>query len=582
MPITGVKIKGLSCFTTEFCGFDEFKLINVIIGRNNTGKSQLLKVVQSLCSPDRTKSRLPASYRFTGTFDEGTLQGVFSNSQRSGALGVPNTESNWTFHGLRFVDTPVSWIENAHELVSELSHRVKERPDAGGRILPHQVNEATEMELSKAVSRLRGPFADKVLRHMLADRDIRNEPAAAKLALRSDGQGATNIIRDHLIRADNIMVTRRLIQSDLRSALNHIFGPDGSFSAISVHEQAGGEWEIFLEEALKGLVPLSSSGSGLKTVILVLLSLLIVPVLEGKTAGDYVFAFEELENNLHPSLLRRLLKYIDEFAVENGCTIFLTTHSSATLDQFSRSDRAQFVRVSHDGTAASTQTILAHFDHSQVVGDLGARASDILQANGIIWVEGPSDAIYLNHWIETFSEGSLLEGRDYACAFYGGSLLARTSFVDPTAPNPEALIQLIRLNRNAALVCDSDRSSKGATLKPRVVKAQEEIAKLPDGYMWVTAGKEIESYLPGSVIGKALGMKADPIDPAQFELFFPSASKTKKGDSYVEAKLNRASIDKIELALASREHTTSAIMAPRFDWAKRMQELVATIRKWND
>ncbi|WP_422505398.1 ATP-dependent nuclease [Stenotrophomonas sp. GZD-301] len=581
MPITGVKIKGLSCFTTEFCGFDEFKLINVIIGRNNTGKSQLLKVVQSLCSPDRTKSRLPASYRFTGTFDEGTLQGIFSNSQRSGALGVPNTESNWTYHGLRFVDMPVSWIENAHGLVDDLSHQAKERSDAWGRTLSHQVNEAAEMELAKAVSRLKSPFADKIFRHMLADRDIRNEPAGAKLDLRPDGQGATNIIRDHMIRADDIMVTRRLIQSDLRAALNHIFGPDGSFSAISVHEQAGGEWEIFLEEDFKGLVPLSSSGSGLKTVILVLLNLLIVPALESKKARDYVFAFEELENNLHPSLLRRLLKYIDEFAVENGCTIFLTTHSSATLDQFSRSDHAQFVRVSHDGTAASTQTISAHFDHSQVVGDLGARASDILQANGIIWVEGPSDAIYLNHWIETFSEGSLLEGRDYACAFYGGSLLSRTTLSDPTAANPE-LIKLIQLNRNAAMVCDSDRSSKSSSLKKRVLKAQEEMAKLRNGYMWVTAGKEIETYLPGSVIGKALGMKVDPVDPAQFELFFPSASKSKKGDSYVEAKLNRANIDKVELALASREHTTSAIMAPRFDWAKRMQELVTTIRKWND
>lgn len=581
MPITGVKIKGLSCFTTEFCGFDEFKLINVIIGRNNTGKSQLLRLVQSLCSPDRSKSRLPASYRFTGTFDEGVLQGVFVNSQRSSALGVPGNESNWTFHGLRYVDTPVSWIENTDDVVNELSHEAKEKPDAWGRALPYRVNEATEMELSKAVRRLQGPFADKVFRHMLADRDIRNEPASTRLTLGSDGQGATNIIRDHLIWAENIMVTRRLIQSDLRGALNHIFGPDGSFSAISVHERASGDWEIFLEEALKGLIPLSSSGSGLKTVILVLLNLLIVPVLEGKAASDYVFAFEELENNLHPSLLRRLLKYIDEFAVENGCTIFFTTHSSATLDQFSRSAHAQFVRVSHDGAAASTQTISAHFDHSQVVGDLGARASDILQANGIIWVEGPSDAIYLNTWIEIFSGGSVLEGRDYACAFYGGSLLARTSFEDPTEPNPGELIQLLRLNRNAALVCDSDRSSKSSALKPRVIKAQEEVAKLPNGCVWITAGKEIETYLPGSVIGRALAMKYDPLDPAQFELFFPSASKAKKGASYVEAKLNRASIDKVELALASRGHTTSANMGERFDWTERMKVLVSTIQKWN-
>ncbi|MBH1446577.1 ATP-binding protein [Stenotrophomonas maltophilia] len=580
MPITGVKIKGLSCFTTEFCGFDEFKLINVIIGRNNTGKSQLLKIVQSLCSADRAKSRLPASYQFFGTYDQSTLEVSFPSSTRSGALGVPRFETQWTYHGKRFVDTPVSWIEDTHGQIDHFQYQAA-YSKTQQRGVDYVLNDRAELELAKAASRLAFPFTNCQFRHMLADRDVRHEQSDSTLSLGSDGRGATNIIRDHLIRADNIMKTLGIVQG-VRSALNLIFGTDGTFSAISVQQHQNGDWEIFLEEANKGLIPLSSSGSGLKTVILVLLNLLVVPTLEGRTAGEYVFAFEELENNLHPALLRRLLKYIDEFAVKNGCSIFLTTHSSATLDQFSRSDHAQFVRVSHDGTAASTQTISAHFDHSQVVGDLGARASDILQANGIIWVEGPSDAIYLNHWIDTFSEGTLLEGRDYACAFYGGSLLARTSFDDPTAPNPEELIQLLRLNRNAALVCDSDRSSKGAALKPRVVKAQEEIAKLADGYMWVTAGKEIETYLPGSVIGKALGMKADPVDPVQFELFFPSASKSKKGDSYVEAKLNRASIDKVELALASREYTTSAIMAPRFDWAERMRELVATIRKWND
>ena len=32
--------------------------------------------------------------------------------------------------------------------------------------------------------------------------------------------------------------------------------------------------------------------------------------------------------------------------------------------------------------------------------DIGIKASDILQSNGIIWVEGPSDRIYINKWID--------------------------------------------------------------------------------------------------------------------------------------------------------------------------------------
>lgn len=394
-----------------------------------------------------------------------------------------------------------------------------------------------------------------------------------------DGRGATNIIRNHLINADRIASTERLIQHHLRGALNEIFGPDGEFTRITVLQLDQQDWEIFLEEAKKGLVALSRSGSGLKTVILVLLNLLVIPDIEQIEPSEYVFAFEELENNLHPSLLRRLLRYIERFALDNNCAIFLTTHSSAALDQFRRADHAQFIRVSHDGQHASTQTISAHFDHSQVVGELGARASDILQANGIVWVEGPSDAIYLNHWIEIFSDGELIEGRDYACAFYGGSLLARTTFTAP-GEQEDDLVNLIPLNRHVALICDSDRNSKGAPLKKRVTKAQAALGDINNAMIWITAGKEIETYLPGTVIGQALGLGVKA-DPDQFGIFFPSERPKNKGSSYVEATLGLNAIDKVGLALTSRPFMTKEAMASRFDWANRMADLVSLIRRWN-
>ncbi len=38
-----------------------------------------------------------------------------------------------------------------------------------------------------------------------------------------------------------------------------------------------------------------------------------------------------------------------------------------------------------------------HFlDKNSILSDIGFKASDILQANGVIWVEGPSDRIYIN------------------------------------------------------------------------------------------------------------------------------------------------------------------------------------------
>ncbi|MCE4364968.1 MULTISPECIES: ATP-dependent nuclease [Xanthomonas] len=574
MGMTSVKVKGMSCFTGDWCGFDEFKPLNIIIGRNNTGKSQLLSLVETLCSTERRKPRGIGYLRINAILEESHLRSQFHESTSSGAA----RGNHWTDNGARFVDTPMTWIEDPLRSITVEQIAPKSR-DINNLRSPYVNHDFATPLLANVTPNIPYPFANKIFRHILADRDIKKEQASPTGELGPDGSGATNLIREYLINAEHISRTERLIQRDLRGALNEIFGPDGHFTRISVQQHASGEWEVFLEEERKGLVAMSRSGSGLKTVILVLLNLLVVPDKSGNEPNRHVYAFEELENNLHPSLLRRLLRYIERFALEKECSVFLTTHSSAALDQFRRADHAQFVRVSHDGQHASTQTISAHFDHSQVVGELGARASDILQANGIVWVEGPSDAIYLNHWIEIFSDGELIEGRDYACAFYGGSLLARTTFTAPGEQEND-LVNLIPLNRHVALICDSDRSRKGAPLKKRVANAQGSLAGIPNAMTWITAGKEIETYLPGTVIGQALGL-GTKADPDQFGIFFPSESPRRKGESYVEATLNLNAIDKVGLALAARPFMTKETMASRLDWAEKMAELVAIIGHWN-
>lgn len=177
----------------------------------------------------------------------------------------------------------------------------------------------------------------KAFRRLLAGRDIETEFPNKKLELGPDGSGASNIMRRFIVSSE---FPRELIQHELRDGLNDIFGKDGQFSVIHVKHQddeAGGpqgHWEVYLGEEKKGLIPLSKSGSGLKTVLLVLLNLLVIPKIENKEKSQFVFAFEELENNLHPALLQRLFQYLEEYALNEQATIFLTTHSSTALDFF--------------------------------------------------------------------------------------------------------------------------------------------------------------------------------------------------------------------------------------------------------
>ena len=50
-----VSFCGHRCFKKDWSGFDTIKSINVIIGRNNSGKTHLLDLAEALCETDFNK-----------------------------------------------------------------------------------------------------------------------------------------------------------------------------------------------------------------------------------------------------------------------------------------------------------------------------------------------------------------------------------------------------------------------------------------------------------------------------------------------------------------------------------------------
>ncbi|AOS84858.1 hypothetical protein BIU88_12405 [Chlorobaculum limnaeum] len=460
MKFTSIKFKGYRCFQDDWAGFDDVKPITVIIGRNNVGKSHLLHLVKTSCEEWIIPPVNGAKYQIGGTLDEMMLRPIFPD-QYDGRFMY----NYWSSFGCHLVGNHIlaSVINTGHGItykIDDLSFL-----DA----LPNQYPQFIDENITKFTNIFNNgshTFATFNFRHLLADRDVQPEPAVTSLKLELDGAGATNIIRRFITSAVEDY-PRELIQQELLQSLNRIFAEDGHFTEIQVQEHdatqdgehhLAGRWEVYLGEEHKKLVSLSNSGSGLKTVFLVLLNLLVIPNIDKKPKHMYVYAFEELENNLHPALLRRLFRYLEEYAVENNVHIFLTTHSSTALDLFGSSPNAQIVSVTHDGKSARAKTISAHFDQLSVIAELGAKPSDLLQANGIIWVEGPSDRVYINKWIQLFSDGKWREGRDYQCAFYGGALLARLGVADPKAE--EDFVNLLQINPNLVLICDGDRTAE--------------------------------------------------------------------------------------------------------------------------
>ena len=196
----------------------------------------------------------------------------------------------------------------------------------------------------------------------------------------------------------------------------------------------------------------------------------------------------------------------------------------------------------------------------------------MLQANGLVWVEGPSDRIYLNRWIELYTDGRLREGRDYQCVFYGGALLARVEFKSPEDEVAE-LANLFQINHNLVVMCDGDREAENSDLKPRVERIREEVEKIDGAHIWITDAKEIENYLPGSVLSEVTRLPSLP-DPEKHESW----------KSYTEKNMQRKSIDKVDLAISSTQYMTKEvreIMEKRFDWKEQMEEIVKRIDSWN-
>ena len=63
MPLTKLEISGYKCFDKE-TQFDEPKLVNLIIGKNNSGKSSFLNVISHIYCGTDLKTEKPYSFYY--------------------------------------------------------------------------------------------------------------------------------------------------------------------------------------------------------------------------------------------------------------------------------------------------------------------------------------------------------------------------------------------------------------------------------------------------------------------------------------------------------------------------------------
>lgn len=232
---------------------------------------------------------------------------------------------------------------------------------------------------------------------------------------------------------------------------------------------------------------LESYGTGLHQVILMCFAISV--------RSKSLICIEEPEQFLHPGLQR---KFID-FLKQTDNTYFISTHSNVFLDQ-SFDENACVYHVSLDDRESKVRHIQTTPHAHDVLDELQVHASDIMQANGVIWVEGPTDRMFLLRWLE-ISNRKLQEGVHFAIMFYGGRLASHVALTTES-DWIDNLIPLLRINRNAIIVLDSDKKQiyqrLGAAKKRLVDRLNDEVHH-NRGMVWVTKGREIENYVHADV-----------------------------------------------------------------------------------
>lgn len=574
----GFSVKNYKCFKARGASFYTIKYINLLVGKNNVGKSTFLEILDALCNPAGLKNTPFSEVELHEMIDDEVLGDAeldephfvlfdddFDDSSTEPVPAPAPAPAPNDHEHLR--GAIATYLESATQIrYVGINCNVSESEESGLRerysnnMFRNKIDGGyieTDQILFKTHVRLR------------ADRDIVPEYGEENPEFTSNGVGATQIVHalSHFSGHDRDIITKKLLV-----ALNSIFGPDTHFVEITTKYHKGKDvWEIYLSEQDAKLYPLSQSGSGLKTIILVLLNLLVRPEFEKLPVSNYIFSFEELENNLHPSLQRKLFQYLEDFAKKNECHMFITTHSNIAIDAFSQSPDAQINHIQKEGDEVVGALINSNLHSYGVLEDLGHKASDLLQANGLIWVEGPSDRIYIKKFIEIWGDGELKEGVHFQFALFGGSLLAHMDMSMPQHEVSDAL-SVLRINRNAVLVCDGDCLFEGAPLKKRVVRAKAAL-EASGGYAWVTECKEIENLIPKEAFQSVNSLEGiDDILPHEKINDYLTRHDATRAANYTDKVVKSG----LYASFFTRENLT---FRPEID--EHMTKICARIRQWN-
>ncbi len=546
--------------------------VNVFIGRNNSGKSNVLRVVELFRKRRLGRKQNEAfdalrdhHHQEKDKVPEGIVGLPLPQLVGARWGDLPNHEREWLEHGLRgrllfrwnlfngkpgstayFEQVDLQALAKLNELVTGKKHQ-----EGTGSL-----QDATDMAeaMSKCAAEVLQVFDRILLVPVFREVEVDRPKDTPEWVF--DGRGVIGAFRRMQAHGLGQHQQKKTYLSIVRF-VRDLLGVPG----LEIHAPAQGEGDdLIVTLPGKPGLELKSMGTGVHHLVILCAALAMYEGL--------IVCVEEPEVHLHPDLQRRFLQFI---LGETENTYFITTHSNVFLDA---RKGLHVYHVSHDGEKTTVAPAWTTDKAREVLSDMGYKSSDLLQCNGIIWVEGPSDRIYVKKWLSFLKlDQELVENSHYSFAFYGGAVLPHFSCDDAAVGD---FIQLLRINRNAVVMMDRDGDHEAAVLNEHKGRIIEELG---EGSCWVTQGRTVENYLRrGLVEGylKEVYGEDVPLGLSKDTEVLKAIEDAKKGK---RGKV-RCADSKVSFARALTERMTEADLDV-LDLRDQMKRIAEHIRRWN-
>jgi putative ATP-dependent endonuclease of OLD family len=213
MKALQLKIKNYKCFGEVPQGFEQILPINIIIGKNNAGKSSILDMVKAFVNADifeNIKINFPdISIVYGIALTESLISKVYQMNTRGGNI----TGNNHFEYGQKFIGDNIT-LELRFDKTRHFIGSTKEM------VLPGNTYE-------NLINFSGHPFTGRVIKSINAERDIKEEGNSASRTLDANGSGATALIQEIINAVD---LDSSIIELLLLNGLNSITFPEIQFT----------------------------------------------------------------------------------------------------------------------------------------------------------------------------------------------------------------------------------------------------------------------------------------------------------------------------------------------------------------